>query len=86
MATIATRIVKIGNSQGIRIPKTLLDQSGLPENVLVEVDRDTLVIRPAKKPREDWDAQFQQMATQGDDVFDDWATFGNEWDEDEWEW
>lgn len=44
---IRTRIVKIGNSQGIRIPKLLLEQSGLGAEVEVNVEGDHLVIRPA---------------------------------------
>ncbi|WP_244913276.1 AbrB/MazE/SpoVT family DNA-binding domain-containing protein [Phormidesmis priestleyi] len=39
-ASIRTRIVKIGNSQGIRIPKTLLEQSGIDSEVEIEVQGD----------------------------------------------
>jgi antitoxin (DNA-binding transcriptional repressor) of toxin-antitoxin stability system/antitoxin component of MazEF toxin-antitoxin module len=45
------RIVRIGNSQGIRIPKPLLEAAGLPEEVELEVEGDCLVVRAAGRPR-----------------------------------
>lgn len=49
-----TRIVPLGNSQGIRIPKLILEEAAMPEDVELEVMGDTIVIRPARKPREGW--------------------------------
>ncbi len=40
-------IVKIGNSQGIRIPKALLSQTGLKGRVKIKVQDDSLVISPS---------------------------------------
>ena len=66
---IVTRIIKIGNSQGIRIPKLLLKQLGFPEQVTLEATPDgALLVRPARAPREGWQEAFQQMAARGDDV------------------
>lgn len=48
---IRTRIVKIGNSQGIRIPKLLLEQSGIDEEVEIEIQDSYLIIRPASQSR-----------------------------------
>ena len=45
------RIVRIGNSQGIRIPKPLLEEAGLPDEVELEVEGDCLVVRAAGRPR-----------------------------------
>ena len=81
-----TRIVRIGNSQGIRIPKPLLEQSGLEDEVELEVRPDEIVIRAASRARADWDNAFQRMASQGDDVLLDPEVAPNEWDEREWEW
>jgi antitoxin MazE len=50
-----TRIIKIGNSQGIRIPKILLEQSGLSTEVELEVQDAQIVIRSAERPRQGWD-------------------------------
>ena len=82
-----TRIVAIGNSQGIRIPKPLLEQTGLSGEVEIRVEDDSLVIRPAKRPRTGWAAAFQEMAERGDDaLIDDAAPSLSAWDEGEWEW
>jgi antitoxin MazE len=62
-----TRIVRIGNTQGIRIPKLLLQHSNLPEEVELEAEFDRIIIRSAKKPRQDWSAAFRSMAKRGDD-------------------
>ena len=49
-----TRIIRIGNSQGIRIPKKLLAQSGLGPEVELEVQDQQIVIRGTRHPREGW--------------------------------
>ena len=83
-----TRIVKIGNSQGIRIPKLLLEQSGLRDEVELEVQNQNLIIRPKRGVREGWDIAFRTMAEQGDDQLldKDYLTDQSSWDEEEWEW
>jgi antitoxin MazE len=82
-----TRIVRIGNSRGIRIPKPVLEQVGLPAEVEMEVEDNTIVLRPAGRPREDWAEAFQAMAEAGDDELLDAETVGTStWDEAEWEW
>jgi antitoxin MazE len=85
MNTIRTRIVKIGNSRGIRIPKVLIDQLGLETEVEISVQRDQLVIRPTSRPRHDWEEQFRTMAERGDDQLLD-APTPTQWDRDEWQW
>ena len=82
-----TNIVRIGNSQGIRIPKLLLEQLGLQGEVEITAEDDSLVIRPARRPRQGWSAAFQEMARRGDDApIDAEAPTLSTWDEDEWEW
>lgn len=82
-----TRIVKIGNSRGIRIPKLLLDQTGIGEEVELEVQGRNMVIRPARGPRHGWDDQFALMAERGDHkLADAAATSLTTWDSDEWQW
>ncbi|WP_343424800.1 AbrB/MazE/SpoVT family DNA-binding domain-containing protein [Candidatus Amarolinea dominans] len=48
---IQTRIVRIGNSQGIRIPKPLLEQAGIGDSVELEVHDGQISIRPARRVR-----------------------------------
>jgi antitoxin MazE len=81
------RIVKIGNSQGIRIPKPLLEQTGIMDDVELEVEQNQIIIRPVTNPRAGWDDAFKAMADRGDDIILDKAeNISNSWDEDEWQW
>ena len=81
------RIVKIGNSQGIRIPKLLLEQAELGEEVELEVRGGQLVIRPVRGPRADWDDAFTKMAASGDDrLLDADNIRTTSWDVEEWDW
>lgn len=87
MATvIKTRIVKIGNSQGVRIPKILLDQTNLGKEVELEVEQGRIVIRASHPLREGWEEQFKLMAEVGDDQLLDGEINTTTWDEEEWEW
>lgn len=82
-----TRIVKIGNSRGVRIPKALLEHSGIGEAVELDVEDRQIIIRQASRPRTGWDAAFRSMAAHGDDRLVDEGVAGKtRWDEAEWEW
>lgn len=82
-----TSIVTIGNSQGIRIPKILLEQSKLSGEVELEVKGETIVISPARKPREGWEEQFKKvLAEDGEDAELFGEDVSNRFDEEEWEW
>ena|ERR1700686_4144142 len=62
-------IRRIGNSQGIVIPKPLLAQVGLEDHADVTIERDALVLRkPAKPTRAGWAAAAKKIAELGDDV------------------
>jgi len=65
--TVRTQIIKIGKSCGIRIPKSLVDQTKLRNEVEIAVQGDHLVIRPVSRPRQGWDEQLRAMAEHGDD-------------------
>ena len=80
-----TKIVRIGNSQGIRIPKSLLDQCRLDGPLEIEVQGNQLVVRAASRPRQDWDEAFRAMHAHQDDRLLDSET-SSQWDEDEWVW
>ena len=86
MTVIRTKLIKIGNSQGLRIPKIILEQLNLSEEVELEVQENQLVIRPLTIPRFHWEEQFQAMAAPGDDQMLDEIPTLTTWDEEEWEW
>jgi antitoxin MazE len=82
------RVIKIGNSQGLRIPKPLLEQTGIMDDVEIEVEKNQLIIRPVKNARrEGWDKAFSMMAEKGDDKpLIDEKNLSHSWDEEEWQW
>ena len=86
-AVMKTRIIKIGNSQGIRIPKLLLHQLKLRGEVELAVKHNQLVIQPSQRPRQGWEEQFKKMAERRDDrLLDKDAINLTQWDADEWQW
>ena len=70
-------VIKIGNSKGIRLSKTLLDKYNIQDTVEVILEKEQIVIKPLSRPRKGWEKAFKKMADNGDDrllindVFDD---------------
>jgi antitoxin MazE len=84
--TMKTRLVRIGNSQGVRIPRTIIEECGLLERVELRVKGNSVIITPARRLREGWDEAFARMAEKGADVLLLPDDLRNEFDETEWEW
>lgn len=86
MSTVKTKVVRIGNSQGIRIPKVILEQCHINDEVELETKDDCLIIKSSHITRKGWEEAFQKMHEYHDDeiLIDDGII--NEWDEDEWKW
>lgn len=78
-------VVKIGNSQGVRIPKVLLEEAGIGGAVELRAEAGRIVIEKAGDPREGWDAAFKaaDIDDTGELLLGD---FPNEFDRDEWIW
>ena len=84
---VRARVIKIGNSQGIRIPKPLLKQTGIMDEVELEVDKNQIIIRPISNPRAGWDDAFIAMAEKNDDeLLNGEENISHSWDEEEWQW
>jgi len=79
------QIIQIGNSFGIRIPKTLLKQCGFKDSIIVKLENNTLILIPGNEPRRVWDNAFKEMAYVGDDKVLD-AYVQSSFEADEWEW
>lgn len=80
------RIIQIGNSKGVRLPKALLEQAHLTEDVQIEAQPNQIVIRSAHLPREGWERAFSLMAERGDDAMLEDSSASTSFDETEWEW
>ena len=83
-----TKLRKIGNSKGIALSKSLLEQYQFEEEVEIVTQENGLLIMPVKaKPREEWDKQFKLANKQQHKP--DTAMlegFSNQFDKEEWTW
>ncbi len=79
-------IIKIGNSQGIRIPKAILDQCQFNDVIDVEVKEGKLILSAYSKPRKGWKEAFKAMAKAGDDALLDPELVALPSDEKDWKW
>jgi len=80
------KLIAIGNSKGIRIPRSVIKQCGFDDEVEMRVDQGVVVLAPSRAPREGWDTAFERMAAAGDDSLLVPDTLQHTWDEEEWEW
>ena len=78
------RIVRIGNSRGIRVPKSLLDHVQLPDEVELQAEHGRLVIRAAQGPRAGWAAAAKAMRAESDALLD--APTPTHFDAKGWRW
>lgn len=83
-----TKIIRIGNSQGVRIPKPLIEESGITEEIEMILRDNEIVLRSAETTRKNWEEEFEKMAEQDDDTLLDQKEIEqpSEWDEAEWTW
>lgn len=79
------RIVQIGNSKGIRVPKMLLEHAQLPDEVELQAEQGRLIVRAARGSRAGWAEAARLMRARGDDQLLDAAT-SNHSDDTEWQW
>jgi antitoxin MazE len=83
--TIHSKVIKIGNSRGIRIPRTILEQVGLSDDIEMKIEGDRLVIQASRHPRHGWEEHYARMAEKTDDrLLVDIPS--SSFDEDEWTW
>lgn len=80
-----TQIIQIGNSQGVRLPKVLLEESRITGDVELELHPEGILIRNAQKPRAGWEEAFKLMAENEDDEMGNEAGSTN-FDKKEWQW
>lgn len=51
-------VIKIGNSKGIRLSKTLLDKCQITDQVELTLEHDCIVLKPVSEPRKSWGDAF----------------------------
>ena len=77
-------IIKIGNSQGIRLPKPVIKACGFEKEVELEIHDHEVLIRPITHPRHNWESIFKSMVENGDDKLLELPE--TTWAKDEWQW
>jgi antitoxin MazE len=60
-------IIKIGNSKGFRLSKTLLEKYNIKDKVELILEKSHIIIKPISNPRNGWDMAFKEMHENGDD-------------------
>ena len=70
-------VINIGNSKGIRLPKTILEQYNIGEKLELILEKGRIILKSKPIPRKGWGKSFKEMNANGDDklliddVFDD---------------
>lgn len=84
-----TKLIRIGNSRGVRLPQAVLKEAHLTEAIEIETRGDELVLRAARHPREGWEGQAAELALreQADAMAREWREAKlSSWDDNEWTW
>ncbi|MBU3926371.1 MAG: MazF family transcriptional regulator [Bacteroidetes bacterium GWF2_41_31] len=71
-------VIKIGNSKGFRLSKTLIEKYNIKDKVELILEKGQIIIKPISSPRQGWEKAFKEMNENGDDqlLFND--VFENE--------
>ena len=78
-------VVQIGNSKGIRIPKVILEQCNIRDQIELEIENGKIILEPVyDSPRQGWEEAFQEMARNDDDRL--LISDGVDIDTEDWEW
>ncbi len=54
-------IIKIGNSKGLRLSKTILEKYEIEDKIEVILEKDHIILKPITAPRKGWDNAFKKM-------------------------
>ena len=79
-----TRLIRIGNSRGVRLPKPLIAEAGLSDEVELTIREGAIVIESTKQPRAGWAEAAQKLRQGEEDQLDPFTP--TQFDETEWEW
>jgi antitoxin MazE len=79
---VRAKLVKIGNSRGIRLAKPLLEVAGLADEVEIEAAPGVLTIRPSAHPRAGWAEAASSF--EPEDLLD--GMTATRFDDQEWSW
>jgi antitoxin MazE len=82
VVVVRAKLVKIGNSRGIRLAKPLFEVAGLADEVEIEASPGVLTIRPSAHPRAGWAEAAASFEAEG--LLDEMSA--TRFDDEEWSW
>jgi antitoxin MazE len=82
---LKTRLVQIGNSKAIRLPKTVIATAQLPDEVELQAEPGRIVISSAKRARQGWADAARLMHEREEDHLIDESVL-TRFDQEEWKW
>jgi antitoxin MazE len=81
------KIIKIGNSKGIRLPNEIIKKYNLDQEVTLELNEDSIALKPVEvDPRAGWEEIYKKMDHTFSQEDKEWMEFGNEFDLEDWTW
>jgi antitoxin MazE len=85
VTSMKSRLVRIGNSRGVRLPKPLIEEAGLSDEVEIRARQGSIIILPAAGVRSGWSEAARQLRARSEDrLLDDAGP--TRFDEQEWTW
>jgi len=63
---VRAKLVRIGNSKGVRLPKSMIEEAGLGDELEISVRKGEIVIARVKKVREGWAEDAKLMVERGE--------------------
>lgn len=64
-----TSIIKIGNSKGLRLSKTIIEKYNIKDKVELILEKGQIILKPIREPRKGWGKEFEKMHLNNDDKF-----------------
>ena len=80
------KIRKIGNSQGIILPKIMIEKCSLKDEAELTLSGNQLIIQAPSTGRSTWEAAFEAALEEETNMLDEADLIQNEWDNEEWKW
>lgn len=79
------KLVRIGNSRGVRLPKSFIEEAGLRDEIDLQIVDSGIVIRPVSTPRAGWGEAARSLGQRGEDGLLDEVSL-SDFDDSEWVW
>ncbi|MCA9185905.1 MAG: hypothetical protein R3E01_09895 [Pirellulaceae bacterium] len=75
-----TNLVKIGNSKGVRLPKAVIEQAQLTDELQLEVGAGVVILRAIRSVRRNWGEDAARCRAASEDDLSDWDTVTGDFD------